>query len=528
MILSTPFKIFSQKYSLYFFLALYLIVAISVYPYYKYYIDPDGTSYIGIAKKYHDGNFRDAINGFWTSPMISWLIALLLFLPVNAITAAKIAGVIIGFADLIGIFFLVKRFELPVWMNNLFLLASVILIICWIQTGVAVDLLLLPFLCFYFSIIFKKDFFDNPKNSIWCGILGALAYFAKSYAFVFFIPHFLLFNVFHFFKDKNPNRLKTFRRSLLTAYIVFFLACGWWIGFISYKYGKLTYSIAGEINFSMLLNNGVRNIAPNIGYFLEPPNSTAIDYTEDLFYIQGKQVTPFSAPAAFLKLILDTLIVAKDIFLNMSPLSFAVIIISILFAFFQIKKARSSVFVFSTVSVLAFPLGYLLIHIEERYIWIITLLLMIQGLYLLNIFFNTIRIHVIFCILVSSVFLFTFLQNPVKQFLNSANYYDYLYNVAETCKNEYHIKETVYQRGDFGSMQYVCFLINSPQVIKNPSYGVEKPFSWFTPPPKEILLENDIKYFFDWHWGNTPADSIYDFEEITKGKIYGLKIYKIK
>lgn len=140
-------KLFSEKYSVYFFTALYLIISVSAYPYYKYYMDPDGLSMLTIAKKYADGNFHDAVNGFWY-PMISWIIALLLKLHLTALQAAKIANISVGFFTIIGLHSLIKKFDLPLWMLNLFLFTAVLLTVYFVYDELAVDLLMMMILLY--------------------------------------------------------------------------------------------------------------------------------------------------------------------------------------------------------------------------------------------------------------------------------------------------------------------------------------------------------------------------------------------
>jgi len=64
-----------QKYYPFFAAALLLYVALLIiYPHYQYYIDPDGTAYLTISKRYAAGDIQRAINGYW-SPWACWLTA---------------------------------------------------------------------------------------------------------------------------------------------------------------------------------------------------------------------------------------------------------------------------------------------------------------------------------------------------------------------------------------------------------------------------------------------------------------------
>ena len=82
-----------------------------IYPNYQYYIDPDGTAYLTISRRYAEGHYVQAINGYW-SPWSCWLTALLM----KAGIAAIPASVIINTAGATGFLFitqsLFRRFDM--------------------------------------------------------------------------------------------------------------------------------------------------------------------------------------------------------------------------------------------------------------------------------------------------------------------------------------------------------------------------------------------------------------------------------
>src|SRR3954463_7979386 len=100
-----------SKYSVKLFLLsaiIYLSGTAFLFPVLRYYIDyADTFSYITIAEKYAAGNFSDALNGTW-SPMISWLLSLLLITKADAFLLYKILEVIAG---LFGIYLTARLIE---------------------------------------------------------------------------------------------------------------------------------------------------------------------------------------------------------------------------------------------------------------------------------------------------------------------------------------------------------------------------------------------------------------------------------
>jgi hypothetical protein len=100
-----------QKYAPFFVSALLMcIVLYLIYPHYQYYVDPDGTAYLTISQRYANGDYRKAINGYW-SPWSCWLTAMLIKAGIAAIPASVIINAIgaTGFLFISQSFFRVFR-----------------------------------------------------------------------------------------------------------------------------------------------------------------------------------------------------------------------------------------------------------------------------------------------------------------------------------------------------------------------------------------------------------------------------------
>ena len=65
-------------------IVLLLLVAV-YYPYCKYYVDPDATAYLTISKLYANGDWLNAVNGYW-SPWSCWLTAIFIKLGTTAVS----------------------------------------------------------------------------------------------------------------------------------------------------------------------------------------------------------------------------------------------------------------------------------------------------------------------------------------------------------------------------------------------------------------------------------------------------------
>ena len=72
---------------------LLVLMVPALYPFYHNYIDPDGVAYLTISKRYADGDFFRAVNGYW-SPWSCWLTALLIRLAIPAVAASIVVNTV--------------------------------------------------------------------------------------------------------------------------------------------------------------------------------------------------------------------------------------------------------------------------------------------------------------------------------------------------------------------------------------------------------------------------------------------------
>jgi hypothetical protein len=503
-------------------------LAIWVYPLQKYFIDADGISYISIAQKYTAANFKDGINGFW-SPMISWIIALLLFVIPNKIVAAKMAGVLIGAGILFSIKLFAKHFSFKKSSEALMYSIAVPLLVCYCYYEVPVDFTLILFLLPYLYFVFHPSFFEQIKYPILAGVMGCLSYFAKQYAFPFFILHFFILIGFRLINEK---KLKSKFHFLIIGYIAFLITAAPWIFLISNKYQSgIIYGTTGKINFSQALNNEVRNINDKQGYFLKNPNPTAIDYTEDVFFIQGKYVSMFDSKQTFKNEIELVKKSTADFFYQIITMNYAILFFILLALIFLIKKniadeKLKSIFAFCLITILLYPSGYLLIHAETRFFWIINIIVLFLGIKIFELVASKNSLSITSKRIIAALIFILFLANPILLFSNECYRLRYITQIAERLKNEYHISGNIYaDGGDCADTQHVGLLLDSHLFIVNPRYYDSNKDL------KNELLNNHVNYYFYWHWQPNQSDtlkSFYDFEEITHGNIYGLQVFKIQ
>ena len=138
-------------------LAVYCFIGILIMPYYQHTVSPDGVTYFSITKKYLQGEFSSAINGYW-GPLISWLLIPFFALGIPSVLAAKILFFIIGFITVFGIWQLCLKFPLLPFVRFLINLSLIPLILNWAYITVKPDLILACIFLFYLNIILDERY----------------------------------------------------------------------------------------------------------------------------------------------------------------------------------------------------------------------------------------------------------------------------------------------------------------------------------------------------------------------------------
>ena len=365
-----------RKYTPFFTSALLMyVVLFIIYPHYQYYIDPDGVAYLTISKRYAIGDFQKAVNGYW-SPWSCWLTALLIKGGMEAITASVIINTLgaTGFLFISQSFFL--RFNIIdqlQWLLN----ATLALFLCYAIFGQSFDDL---WECFFLlttlRIMLADNFIKKPVLWVATGVIGALAYFAKAYSFPFFILN-TLCCVYFICKDNKAQWLRISLTSIVTM-IVFSLP---WILTLHNKYNIWTTSTAGTLNMSWYLV-GHPHWKEGIDLLIPPVYPDSPYYWEDPWFANGDTPHFWSSWPLFGRQLLKIIHNLYKLLVSMVQLSvFFPLITAVLIRFVSNKKARVTTAPAFTVAIsfLIFPIGYVLVNFEARYIWYMLPLSMLAG-----------------------------------------------------------------------------------------------------------------------------------------------------
>lgn len=507
-----------QKYMPFFSSALLMcIVLLLIYPHFQYYIDPDGTAYLTISQRYANGDYQQAINGYW-SPWSCWLTALLIKAGLSAIPASVVINALgaIGFLFVSqSLFVKFKIISKLQWLLNI----TIALFLCYAVFWQSFDDL---WECFFLLGTLRLLLVDNYKRKplLWVisGVIGALAYFAKAYSFPFFILN-TICCVYFICKDDQARWIKISFVSIATM-----ILCSLpWIIALHNKYGIWTTSTSGSLNMSWYLV-GHPHWKDGINLLLPPAYKDSPYYWEDPYFANGDTPHFWSSLHLFGLQFLRIGYNAIKLFKSMLQISvFFPVIAIVLIKFITNKKARVTTAPTFTValSFLLFPLGYLLVNFEARYIWYMLPLCMLAGC----LFIQNHLLGKSYLKLLPWVFAISFLIYPLWSMVKMYDEGAYEYKVAEQLKR-------MNIHGAFTSMAKPGIEAQRVERLAyfsgNQFYSLAKPVD----SQQELLQEMrryDVNYYFVYceqaHDSSFVDEQGKSFTEITNGDVKGLKVF---
>jgi hypothetical protein len=373
-----------------FAIAIYLALGLLLLKYFNYIWAKDEICYISIAQKYARGEFRLAPNAFWP-PMLSWLLAVPIFLGVPPALAAKLLPLLIGVFTYFAVRSLSYTFNIGHTLRTVILYSLIPILLYCSLIHFTPDLLLVGLLTAYFSVILSSTYPDRPRVGWLCGVLGALSYFTKSYAFFFFLLHFPLASVVHYAENADKRRRQIVLRNLVSGLIAFAVLTAAWVCALNFKYHVVTIGVNGKYNYRKAGPDSQGN--PN-GYtgFVAPPDPTAVSHWEEPYsYFSDPEVvscclkpwSPFESWKSFkyqIKLIYSTGRTMLALYQRLSALTITILLSSLVLCVGDRKQLVASIeLALGLATFCCYSGGYSLLHVEERYLWPMWILLMLMG-----------------------------------------------------------------------------------------------------------------------------------------------------
>lgn len=509
------------KQSLLIILICYFLVGIPLLFAHQYHTNTDGISYLDIAKSYLGGNFQQAVNSYW-SPFYSWLIVPALSLKLQPILAAKSLNLLTGSA-LIGITYLfLGYFKISKEVKITVLITTAILSVHFALSLITPDLLLTVILLSYFYFIFSPSYQEKKSYAIYCGLLGGLAYLTKTYALPFFIVHFALVNIL---KKIASGKTGQILPNMAIGYLSFLTIVTPWILTVSSKENFLTIGQAYNYNHSAIGPQN-RGYYLNSNVIIPPPNSQATSawYNPPSIqkYLDIKPWSPFESISNFLaqlRIVLLNIINSVYLFEKFSLVSIPLLIYIIAKI---LKKPRvylkKTPIIGSLITLIIYPLGYLLIVVEARYLWISFMLTLILSALVLDKIIK--KISRLKLLLILLVFIISFTATPLYDLNLRLNLAKDSYITAMFLKEKYSIKNANIASNSQGTttMVFAAYL-ESRFWGQTGELGPDA--------ISKLLRTNNIDYYFVWVKGEELAKNPASYQKLIFTGIDGLKIYKL-
>jgi hypothetical protein len=505
----------------------YGILGVFLLQFYQYAINADGISLISIGQKYLKGDFHDAINGYW-GPLFSWLLVPFLFLGLKPLLATKILSLILGLFTIIGVRVLFPVFEIALGVRVTILFSMIPMMLYFALPETTPDLLLVCILIYYFGIIFDNRYAVSRYRGILCGALGTASYLSKSFAFPFFISHFLLFNLWHYIKSGKGEKRRAVFVNFFLGILFFSVMSAGWVYLLSDKYGKVTIGTSGRYARALRAPERQDHSMHTQG-FLRPPNETAISAWEDPSYFKMKSWSALESLSSFkhqMYLILKYVCKTLMIFTQFSLLSIVIIIASVLLFIKRFDKiAMDSGTIYALVTMILFSGGYTLIYTQERYLWVNYILLLLIGGQLLTILFRrNFFLDNKRKMVAMGLFLISFIVYPSVHLILNINTGKNIYTLSEKIRNMGDIKGNV--ASNRGYWHYSLFL----SYYLNTQYFGEAKQNMSDIDLENDLRNNNIDYYLCWGKNNDNQQflSEYTYREIIVEGTSNLKIYSLK
>jgi len=522
------YSFFKKNWDITTILVIYLVFAFIFLRFFQYTIAGDEISYINVAHSYAVGDWENAVNGYW-SPLYSWLMVPFLFImgfkPIYGVYISKILSIIVGFFTILAVRRLALTFNMEITVLRVMLTALIFPIILYVLLYNTPDLLLALLLILYLSLIYDPEYSKSISFGLLCGIIGAITFLTKSFAFPFFLVHFLLFNIILYSKSLK-NQKKIIKKNMLLGLTIFFVLSGLWIATISLKYDELTISTAGGYNQALVgpeykVNTFDNGVSPEV-YFglITPPNNDTTSIWGDPSYFKMNKWSPFDSLKNFnyeIDLIVSNIIYTFKI-VESSMFGAIIILIAMIFI---IKSSKIDVMTknkmkYILLTSFIYMGGYWLIIPEWRYLWFIFILFTLSGFIIIDRLYQrdliSINIRNILLLLMFCLVIF----QPALEFSHFNNEKYIYHDLSNNLELNYNVHGNL-ASNNWDQTSAIAYYLNSKY------YGGTKKTNNTTLINQE-LIKNNIDYYFV--WDNPQILFLNDYHEILNNTTIELVIYK--
>lgn len=506
------------------FLGIALILA---FPFFQYYLDPDGVAYLTLAKRYAAADYARAVNGYW-SPWAVWLTAICIGQQMAPFAAAIFINALAGAGFLLASQSLFRFFgisRIAQWMFQLTLAGFLVYAVFWQSFD---DLWACFFLLLILRLLLRPDFLLKPALWVGAGLLAALAYLSKAYALPFFMVEILVIGFYLRRSHTSKTRWLVMAGTAITSLLIFSFP---WFYALHQQYGTWSTGSAGALNLSWYLT-GHPYWKEGIGALLPPVYADSPSYWEDPYQANGLRPYFWHSPQLFLLQMIRVGYHLLQLVRSFNELSAFFLLLSAVAAAIvchrRLRRQAGVPLVALCLSFLLFPLGYLLINFESRYLWYLLPLAMILGALLLEKLILKWQPGKKTAWALWICFSLSFLVQPVWG----------LKTMYRTGELEYQQATQLKAAGVQGS--FTSNIPSGPQsqdllrlayFSGNPYYTL--PFSVSRQELLQEMRRYGVRYYFHFHAAGWDDFQLLDekgqpFEEVAPGLVTGIKIFLIK
>lgn len=502
-------------------LLLYFLLWKLLHPLLGYMLDSDCVAYLTLARRVAEGDYFRSINGLW-SPLNIWLLVPFIKLGYNAFEAAKWLNGIFGGILIFQFYFLCRQFKLSSWIVSCLMFTVPLVVAFMAYFQLFGDVLQLIFVLLYLSILFQDKFHKSFALPIFSGFIMGIGYYAKAYGLLFYLLHFSIV-LWWLFKSKRLEGALAIRQWLIGIAVVILTVLPWSYA-LHRKYGEWTLTgKAGKLNMSWYINSG-KTFKEDIKLLIPPTYDDSPSFWEDPYLSQGKLSSPTSSLSHFARWIarvVHTTLVAVGCFSEISALSIALLLFAWYYFFFKRRKEENVAFwsyqlLVFTITLL--PLGYLMMHIETRYIWLnVFLLLLLLGFVLHR--FQDYFLSKLAYYGLSVVGLATFVVFPLYQIENLKYKNKELFDIAADLNQHHFGGRFTGNMSDAGRMWVVAYLTHSSfYTIEKTDYTLDE--------LKEEMKRYDVQFYFLQTENNVFETLSLDKQFVPWIRIHGIQVFR--
>ena len=396
----------------------YIILGTFLFPYFKYVINADAVSYISIAQKYSNGDYLNAINGYW-SPLWSWLLVPFILFGIEPLSAAHILSLMIGLLVIVQVNSLIDKVGISPLFKKIILYLIGFNVLDYALAVLTPDLLFVLFSLACLNALLDPSYLQNKYSGVKLGWMGAGIYLAKSFGFPFFISIFFITNLVFYLRDDIKKTKRIVRGNFVLGMIVFSMLSLCWVCLISNKYQRVTISTAGSYNHFSGWDIRSNEDNRTAGSLTAPPNNTAISSWEDPSLKESSNLVSIDKEKGKRQLgvILKNCAGVMETLIYFSFLCIPFLLIAAIYLSEQGRKMFWSPIFFMFLFSFILIGGYLLLVIRLRYLWLSQILLMVIAAKLLLVIIKKTQLKNISITLIMIFFIFGFSYRSIYSFL---------------------------------------------------------------------------------------------------------------